>query len=39
MTYARLALSMLIEQLFEYGIEARGRSGLNVWIPSKKRQR
>jgi DNA-binding transcriptional MocR family regulator len=31
-TYARRR-RVLIEQLAEYGIEARGRSGMNVWIP------
>lgn len=31
-TYARRR-NALIEALAEYGIEARGRSGLNVWVP------
>jgi len=31
-TYARRRHA-LIEHLAEHGIEARGRSGLNVWIP------
>jgi DNA-binding transcriptional MocR family regulator len=31
-TYARRR-EALIDELKKYGIEARGRSGLNVWIP------